>query len=76
MATSTRRFAWRPAAVSFVASGSSSPRPVATIPTLLDLIVRGRLEGHTLAEGDLVVLASVGAGMHINAAVVRWGEVG
>lgn len=49
---------------------------VATIPTLIDLIVRGRLEGHTLAEGDLVVLASVGAGMHINAAVVRWGQVG
>ncbi len=53
--------------------GNSS---VATVPTLLDLIVRGELEGHTLEEGDLVVLASVGAGMHINAAVVRWGGVG
>ena len=53
--------------------GNSS---VATVPTLLDLIVRGELEGHTLEEGDLVVLASVGAGMHINAAVVRWAGVG
>ncbi len=50
--------------------GNSS---VATVPTLLDLIVRGELEGHGLEPGDLVVLASVGAGMHINAALVRWG---
>lgn len=49
--------------------GNSS---VATVPTLLDLIVRGQLEGHSLASGDLVVFASVGAGMSINAMVYRW----
>jgi 3-oxoacyl-[acyl-carrier-protein] synthase-3 len=49
--------------------GNSS---VATVPTLLDLIVRGELEGHTIASGDLIVFASVGAGMHINAVVYRW----
>lgn len=49
--------------------GNSS---VATVPTLLDLILKGRLEGHTLASGDLVVFASVGAGMHINAVVYRF----
>ena len=49
--------------------GNSS---VATVPTLLDLILKGRMEGHTLAPGDLVVFASVGAGMHINAVVYRF----
>lgn len=48
--------------------GNSS---VATVPTLLDLIVKGRLEGHTLAPGDLALFASVGAGMHINAFLYR-----
>jgi 3-oxoacyl-[acyl-carrier-protein] synthase-3 len=49
--------------------GNSS---VATIPTLLDLIVRGELEGHAINTGDIIVFASVGAGMHINAVVYRW----
>ncbi|HXG57661.1 MAG TPA: ketoacyl-ACP synthase III [Thermoanaerobaculia bacterium] len=48
--------------------GNSS---VATVPTLLDLVVKGRLEGHSISPGDLIVFASVGAGMHINAAVYR-----
>lgn len=48
--------------------GNSS---VATLPTLLDLIWRGRLEGHQLASGDLVVFASVGAGMNVNSLVYR-----
>jgi 3-oxoacyl-[acyl-carrier-protein] synthase-3 len=45
---------------------------VATIPTLLDLILRGEMEEHELVEGDLIVFASVGAGMNINAAVYRF----
>ena len=49
--------------------GNSS---VATVPTLLDLIVKGKLDGHSLASGDHVVFASVGAGMNINAMVYRW----
>ena len=48
--------------------GNSS---VATIPTMLDLIRHGKLEGHTIEPGDVVVFASVGAGMHINAAVYQ-----
>lgn len=48
--------------------GNSS---VATVPTLLDLIVRGQLEGQALKRGDTVVLASVGAGMNINSIVYR-----
>jgi 3-oxoacyl-[acyl-carrier-protein] synthase III len=48
--------------------GNSS---VATIPTLLDLIRRGEMNGHALEPGDIIVFASVGAGMNINAAVYR-----
>ena len=48
--------------------GNSS---VATIPTLLDLIRRGEMNGHQIKPGDAIVFASVGAGMHINAAVYR-----
>jgi 3-oxoacyl-[acyl-carrier-protein] synthase-3 len=49
--------------------GNSS---VATVPTLLDLIRKEKLDGHTINTGDIVVFASVGAGMHINAVVYRF----
>jgi 3-oxoacyl-[acyl-carrier-protein] synthase-3 len=48
--------------------GNSS---VATIPTLLDLISKRKLDGHELQGGDIIVFASVGAGMHVNAAVYK-----
>ena len=44
--------------------GNSS---VATVPTLLDLIKNNQMEGHEFNKGDIVIFASVGAGMHINA---------
>ena len=44
--------------------GNSS---VATVPTLFDLILKGKLEGHNLKSGDNVMMTSVGAGMNINA---------
>lgn len=49
--------------------GNSS---VATVPTLLDLVRREQLNEHSLSEGDVVVFASVGAGMHINSVVYRF----
>lgn len=49
-------------------TGNSS---VATLPTLLDLIQRGKLDSHKLNSGDIVVFASVGAGMNINSMVYR-----
>jgi 3-oxoacyl-[acyl-carrier-protein] synthase-3 len=49
--------------------GNSS---VATVPTLLDLIARGRMSGQGFSTGDIVILASVGAGMNINSIVYRW----
>ncbi|HSN68259.1 MAG TPA: ketoacyl-ACP synthase III [Thermoanaerobaculia bacterium] len=48
--------------------GNSS---VATLPTLYDLLLRGQIDGQTIGSGDLLVFASVGAGMHINAFVYR-----
>jgi 3-oxoacyl-[acyl-carrier-protein] synthase-3 len=48
--------------------GNSS---VATVPTLFDLILNGKLDGHEINEGDIVILASVGAGMNINAMVYQ-----
>jgi len=51
--------------------GTLGNTSVATIPTMLDLIVRDQLDGHRIAPGDNVVFASVGAGMHINAVVYR-----
>lgn len=45
---------------------------VATIPTLLDLILKGEMKDHDLKPGDLIIFASVGAGMNINAAVYRF----
>ncbi|HUJ13473.1 MAG TPA: ketoacyl-ACP synthase III [Thermoanaerobaculia bacterium] len=48
--------------------GNSS---VATIPTMLDLICKGQMRDQSIASGDVLVFASVGAGMHINAVVYR-----
>lgn len=48
--------------------GNSS---VATIPTLLDLILKGELAPHQINKGDIIVFASVGAGMNINAMVYK-----
>ena len=48
--------------------GNSS---VATLPTLLDLLMRGKLDNHELDSGDVIVFASVCAGMNINAIVYQ-----
>lgn len=49
--------------------GNSS---VATIPTLFDLVKNNKLDNHSLNKGDIIMFASVGAGMHINAIVYRY----
>ncbi len=49
--------------------GNSS---VATIPTLLDLVMQNKLENQSISEGDLVIFASVGSGMNINAVVYQY----
>lgn len=50
--------------------GNSS---VSTVPTLLDQIRRGTsAEPHEFHKGDLILLASVGAGMNVNAIAYRY----
>ncbi|WP_199118621.1 3-oxoacyl-ACP synthase III family protein [Pedobacter sp. ASV28] len=49
--------------------GNSS---VATVPTLIDLVLNGKVEGYKVEKGDYAIFASVGAGMHINAIVYRF----
>jgi 3-oxoacyl-[acyl-carrier-protein] synthase-3 len=48
--------------------GNSS---VATIPTLLDCILKKQMPGQSINEGDKILFASVGAGMNINAVVYQ-----
>ncbi|MFC1858095.1 3-oxoacyl-ACP synthase III family protein [Thermodesulfobacteriota bacterium] len=48
--------------------GNSS---VATLPTMFDLVQRGKLDNQELHSGDILVFASVGAGMNINSMVYR-----
>lgn len=49
--------------------GNSS---VATVPTLLDEILKGQIPGQELKAGDTAVFASVGAGMNINAMIYQF----
>ncbi len=44
---------------------------VATIPTMLDLILRDKMDGHQIKKDDNIVLSSVGAGMNINSVVYK-----
>jgi len=48
--------------------GNSS---VATVPTLYDLMMKGKLENQELNKGDVIIFASVGSGMNINAIVYQ-----
>ncbi|MCD1117765.1 3-oxoacyl-ACP synthase III family protein [Chryseobacterium turcicum] len=49
--------------------GNSS---VATIPTLLTMILNNELPTHSIKKNDIVLFASVGAGMNINAFVYKF----
>ncbi|MBK8712410.1 MAG: ketoacyl-ACP synthase III [Niastella sp.] len=48
--------------------GNSS---VATVPTLYDMVKHHKMAGHEIHTGDIVLFASVGAGMNINAIAYR-----
>lgn len=49
--------------------GNSS---TATVPTLLDLVLKGKIEDQEINPGDHIILCSVGAGMNINSIVYKW----
>lgn len=48
--------------------GNSS---VASIPTILDLILKAKLPPHEINKGDTIIFASVGAGMNINSVIYQ-----
>lgn len=48
--------------------GNSS---VATVPTLYDSLIKGKIENQEIHKGDIIIFASVGAGMNINAIVYQ-----
>lgn len=49
--------------------GNSS---VATVPTLFDMVKKGKMDNQEINKGDLIIFASVGAGMNINAIVYQY----
>jgi 3-oxoacyl-[acyl-carrier-protein] synthase-3 len=49
--------------------GNSS---VPTVPTLFDLVVKNNYKNHHLKKGDVIMFASVGAGMNINAITYQY----
>lgn len=55
-----------PMSINFL--GNSS---VATVPTLYDLLINRKIENQELHKGDVIIFASVGAGMNINAFVYK-----
>jgi 3-oxoacyl-[acyl-carrier-protein] synthase-3 len=42
------------------------------VPTVFDLVRKGELGNHKITKGDVIIFASVGAGMNINAIVYRY----
>ena len=49
--------------------GNSS---VATVPTLFDLLIRDQIKDQKINKGDILLFASVGAGMNVNAFIYRY----
>lgn len=49
--------------------GNSS---VATVPTLFDLLINNKIENQEIHKDDILIFASVGAGMNVNCFVYRY----
>jgi 3-oxoacyl-[acyl-carrier-protein] synthase III len=49
--------------------GNSS---VATVPTLLDLVATGKMDGHQFKAGEKIIMVSLGAGMNISALIYEY----
>lgn len=49
--------------------GNSS---VATVPTLFDQVINKKIDNQDIKKGDLIMFASVGAGMNINAILYKY----
>jgi len=53
--------------ISFLGNSSA-----ATVPTLYDLVAKGKLGNHRFESGDIILFTSVGAGMIINSVVYKF----
>ncbi|WP_210490585.1 3-oxoacyl-ACP synthase III family protein [Rufibacter aurantiacus] len=51
--------------------GTLGNNSVATLPVLYDLVAHGEMDGYRFQSGEVLVFASVGAGMNANAVVYR-----
>lgn len=51
--------------------GNSS---VATLPTLYDLLIKGKMDGQSIGEGDIIAFAAVGAGVNVNSVIYKTHE--
>lgn len=49
--------------------GNSS---VATVPTLLDIVLKGKMPEHKINRKDTILISSLGAGMNINAIIYKF----
>ncbi|SHJ74079.1 3-oxoacyl-ACP synthase III family protein [Pseudozobellia thermophila] len=56
-----------PSGVMPMSIGELGNSSVATIPTLFDRVRKGKMKNQQVQKGDVVIFASVGAGMNINA---------
>jgi 3-oxoacyl-[acyl-carrier-protein] synthase III len=56
-----------PMTINFLGNSST-----ATVPTLYDLVAKGKLGEHRFESGDVILLTSVGAGMIINSVVYKF----
>lgn len=61
-----------PKAVMPMSIGELGNSSVATIPTLLDLVIKNKMKGHLVSSDEHAIFASVGAGMNINAMVYQF----
>lgn len=60
-----------PAGVMPMSIGQLGNSSVATIPSLFDQVRKGKMENQEVQKGDVVIFASVGAGMNVNAIVYQ-----
>ena len=62
---------YKDALYKFVPAKFNLKNVIDTLPTMFDLLQKGKLKNHKLHSGDIALFASVGAGMNINAMLYK-----
>ena len=55
-----------PMSIRFLGNSST-----ATVPTLLDLVMKGKMDDNAITAGDCIILCSVGAGMNVTSIIYK-----